>query len=156
MTPDDHPGSEGPTQPLPLDPDTAGAEPTEAMVAAHVPVADAATAPPDAFAPATGAASAARPRAVTWGLIAAVVLLAITVIVVLTLFVQNGPPDPGYTPAPSSSPTVTTPPTETPTTDDGETPEDEPDEPAPEPTTPPEPTEPPAPDPTETPAAATP
>ncbi len=154
MTPDDRPGADEPTKPLPVDPDTPAAAPTEPMVAAHVPVVDVSTAELDPVGPTTAASRPDRSRGLTWALIAAVALLGITVIVVLTMFMQNDPPAPGLTPTPSSSPTVTTPPAEAPTPD--EEPEEEPVEPEPEPTTPPQPTEPPAPEPTGTPVVTAP
>ena len=141
MTPDEGPDRDGPTKPLPVDPESSATEP---MVAPHVPVADVSTAPLGPVA----VARTGRSRALMGVLIAAVVLLGITLIVFLTMYFQ-GQPTPALTPSPlpSTSPTVTTPPTEPAPVDE---PSEEP-EPEPEPTTPPEPTDPPDPDPTETP-----
>lgn len=153
MTPDDRPGEE-PTRPLPVDPEQTETGPTQPLIASHVPVADIATAPLD---PVEGVRRRSDgPRALTWGLIAAVVLLGIAVIVVLTLYFQGRDPAPVLSPLPSSSPTVTIPPSEGPSVDVPQTPEDDSGEPTTEPTTPPEPTDPPDPDPTETPASEAP
>ena len=145
MTPDDRPDPDGPTKPLPVDPESSATEP---MVAPHVPVADVSTAPLGRVA----VARTGRSRALMGALIAAVVLLGIILIVFLTLYLQ-GQPAPALTPSPlpSTSPTVTTPPTEPAPVEPTEEPE-----PEPEPTTPPEPTDPPDPDPTETPVVTVP
>ena len=144
MNPDDT-GADGPTQPLPL-----GPGPTEPIIAPHVPVANLSTAPLDPVIPAT--ARSGRSRALTGGLLAAVLLLGATAIAFLILYLQDAEPAPALAPTPSSSPTVTVPPSEAPTSG-GEAPSEEPAPPAPEPTTPPEPTVPPVPEPTGTPAA---
>jgi hypothetical protein len=146
MEPDDPVDPDGPTKPLPVEPG-----PTEPMIAPHVPIADVSTAQLDPVAP------AGRPHRSpgSWWLVAAVAVLGVVLIVVLTMLWGNAPtPTPTVTPTPESTPTFTVPPTEGPPVDVPETPEDAPDEPAPEPTTPPEPTDPPDPDPTETPVAA--
>jgi hypothetical protein len=153
MTPDD-PTGEGPTQPLPIEPD-AGASPTEPVVAPHVPVADLSTAPLDPVDTPAAAASRDRSRALTWGLIAAVLLFGIAVIVVLTMYFQGQEPGPTLSPAPSLSPTVSPTPSEVAPAPGDDAPSEAPVEPppAPEPTPTPEPTVPPDPDPTGTPAA---
>ena len=145
MTPDDRPGAEEPTKPLPVEPG-----PSEPIVAPHVPVADLSTAPLDPIEPPT--ARSDRSRVLTGGLLAAVLLLGATAIAFLILYLQDAEPAPALAPTPSSSPTVTVPPSEAPTSG-GEAPSEEPAPPAPEPTTPPEPTVPPVPEPTGTPAA---
>jgi hypothetical protein len=156
MTPDDRAGADDPTKPLPVDPDIANDPgPTEPMVAAHMPVATVSTEPLDPVAGGPGTRPD-RSRALMWGLIAAVLLLGVGVIVVLSFYLGNDRPTPALSPTPSTSLTVTPLPTEGPPVDVPETPEDEPDEPAPQPTTPPEPTEPPDPEPTETPPATAP
>ncbi len=145
MTPDDLAGDQ-PTKPLPQDPG-----PTEPIVAPHVPVADLSTAPLDPVGAAGALVPRDRSRAFIWGLVAAVAVLGILLIVILTVFLGDQP-TPAVSPTPTSSPSVSTSPSELPPADD--TPSEAPEEPAPEPTTPPEPTDPPDPEPTETPAAA--
>jgi hypothetical protein len=146
MTPDDRAGDQ-PTKPLPQDPG-----PTEPIIAPHVPVANLSTAPLDPVGAAGPLARPGRSRAGLWGLGAAVRVLGVVLIVVLTMFLGDRP-TPVVTPTPSTTPTVTAPPTEGPTVDVPETPEEQPE---PGPTTPPEPTDPPDPDPTGTPAPAAP
>jgi hypothetical protein len=145
MTPDDQAGDQ-PTKPLPQDPG-----PTEPIIAPHVPVANLSTAPLDPVGAADPLARPGRSRAFMWALIAAVLVLGVLLIVVLTNFVGD-PPAPAVTQTPSPTPTLTVTPSEGPPIDVPETPED--DEPEPAPTTPPEPTDPPDPEPTGTPAAA--
>lgn len=144
MTPDDRAGDQ-PTKPLPQDPG-----PTEPIIAPHVPVANLSTAPLDPVGAAAPLARSGSSRGFMWGLIAAVAVLGVLLIVILTIFLGDNAPTPAVTQTPSPTPTLTVPPSEGPPVDVPETPEDQPE---PEPTTPPEPTDPPDPDPTGTPAA---
>jgi hypothetical protein len=146
MTPDDRPGEE-PTKPLPVDPG-----PTEPIIAPHVPVANLSTAPTDPVGAAAPLAPRDRSRAFMWGLVAAVALLGILLIVILTVFLGD-PPTPAVTPTPSSTPSVAPSPSQLPPEEEAPSEEPQPPPPAPEPTTPPEPTDPPDPEPTGTPAA---
>ncbi len=152
MTPDERP-DDGPTKPLPVDP-AIDPGPTEPIIAPHVPVANLSTAPTDPVGAAAPVAARDRSRAFTWGLVAAVALLGILLIVILTLFLGD-PPTPAVTPTPSSTPSVAPSPSQLPPEEEApsEEPQPQPPPPAPEPTTPPEPTDPSDPEPTGTPAA---
>ena len=150
MTPDDRPGEE-PTKPLPVEPDHTPPGPNTPVVAAHVPVADVATAPLDAV-PGMGTRPA-RPRALTGALIASVAVLGIAVIVVLSSYVQGQVPIPALTPIPSPSSSITLTPGTTDVPAPSDPPSDQPGDPTPEPTSTPLPTDPP-PDPTPTPTPA--
>ena len=146
MTPDERAGDQ-PTKPLPQNPG-----PTEPIIAPHVPVANLSTAPLEPVGAAGPPARSGPPRGFLWALVAAVLVLGVLLIVILTIFLGD-PPTPAVTPTPSPTPTLTVTPSEGPPVDVPETPEEQPE---PEPTTPPEPTDPPDPDPdpTGTPAPA--
>ena len=133
--------SEKPTEPLPeslppTEPYAAPTEPFGAPVAAHVPIADAGTAPYE-----TAPAGQGPSRTWLWVIIATLTIAVIVAVVAGLTLAQQDRPLPGVTGTPSTTPTSAPSPVEE---------QPAPEQPAPEPTEPaPEPTQPPEPEPTE-------